>query len=269
MATSKATSTISYNTLAFLRERLDDWYRAHLIQAYMCIAHKGEDGDKDHIHLRIEPNKKLDVMDLTADLTEYVQGETKPRVVRPWRPSKEEDWILYVLHDPDYMRLKYGELPQGEKIPYEWTDIIASEGFDVETAYIRARQMLQHTPAFMVKRIAEGEKPLDMVSKGENVFTVNAIQRLMGTNDYQRTQEELAQWIRMYNELEQAIMAQGYDVVRDDDGHVILMTEWQGVAPRTQAVDCDIPEQWREGGSYASQEQASAVLDAARKDTED
>ena len=46
MATQKPISTISYNTEAFLKEKLESWLAEHLIQAYQYICHKGEDGDK-------------------------------------------------------------------------------------------------------------------------------------------------------------------------------------------------------------------------------
>ena len=95
MATQKPISSISYNTEAFLKEKLETWLSAHIIQSYQYICHKGEDGDKDHIHLRIEPNKKVDSMVFMEELREYVKGEDKPLGVRPFRPSKEEDWFFF------------------------------------------------------------------------------------------------------------------------------------------------------------------------------
>ena len=144
MATQKPISTISYNTEAFLKEKLDTWYQAHIIQAYMYICHKGEDGDKDHIHVRIEPNKRIDPMDLKEGLNEYQIGHDKPLTCRPFRPSVEEDWVLYAVHDEKYLKLKYGS-DKGEKIPYQWSDIKASEGYDVEVAYLRAKSKQEHT----------------------------------------------------------------------------------------------------------------------------
>ena len=43
MATQKPISTISYNSESFLKEKLDIWLSAHIIQAYQYIFHKGED----------------------------------------------------------------------------------------------------------------------------------------------------------------------------------------------------------------------------------
>ena len=94
MATQKPISTISYNTELFLKEKLDTWYEAHIIQSYQYICHKGEDGDKDHIHVRIEPNKRVDPMDLQVQLREFQIGKEKPLGCRPFRPSKEEDWFF-------------------------------------------------------------------------------------------------------------------------------------------------------------------------------
>ena len=108
MATQKPISTISYNSEPFLKEVLDSLFKAHIIQAYMYIKHKGEDGDKDHIHLRLEPNKKLDPMDIQTQLREFTPDNDLPLCCRPFRPSKEEDWFLYVVHDPIYLKLKYG-----------------------------------------------------------------------------------------------------------------------------------------------------------------
>ena len=182
--TSKPISTISYNTENFLVEKLETWRKSHIIQCYQYIVHKGEDGDKDHIHLRIEPNKKLDPMTLTDELLEYEKGKDKPLGCRPWRPSKEEDWILYAVHDEDYLKLKYGGGESKEKLPYKWQDIVVSEHYDMEVAFIRARQALEHTSANIASRIQEGEKPLNLLLEGENVHTVNGIVRALISNDY-------------------------------------------------------------------------------------
>lgn len=196
MATQKPISTISYNTEAFLREKLDAWYTAHIIQSYQYIKHKGEDGDKDHIHLRIEPNKKLDPMDLQEELREYQLGKDKPLGCRPFRPSKEEDWYLYAVHDADYLSLKYQGGEKGEKLPYEWTDIVVPADYDAEIAFIRAKASMRHTSSSMAARLQKGENPLSMVFEGENVYTLNALMRALSQNDYQRLQNDYLAAVR-------------------------------------------------------------------------
>lgn len=222
MATQKPISTISYNTEAFLKEKLDAWISAHIIQAYQYIKHKGEDGDKDHIHVRIEPNKKLDPMDLLEALREFQQGNDKPLGCRPFRPSKEEDWILYAVHDEQYLKLKYGGGEKGEKIPYKWQDIQVSEYYEMEIAYIRAKAHLEHTSVNMATRLQNGDNPLELILQGENVYTVNAIMRALSATDYQRVLDELTRERERLKSLIQAIENYGLVIEADDNGQPIL-----------------------------------------------
>ena len=166
MATQKPISTISYNTEPFLREKLNTWLDAHIIQAYQYILHKGEDGDKDHIHLRVEPNKKIDPMNLQEQLREFHLGSEKPLCCRPFRPSKEEDWFLYAVHDKDYLKLKYKGGEKGEKLPYKWQDIQVPEYYDLEIAFIRSKAYLEHSTVNIASRLQHGEKPLNTKLQG-------------------------------------------------------------------------------------------------------
>lgn len=212
MATKCPISTISYNTEAFLKEKLDQWVSAHLIQCYMYIKHKGEDGDKDHIHLRVEPNKSLDPMFLSDQLLEYQKGHEKPLGVRPWRNSKEEDWYLYSVHDDAYLSLKYGGGYKGEKLPYEYTDIIVSENYDLESAWIRAKIALKHSSPSIAKAIKDGEKPIDLIMRGEAPHTVNAINVALKENDYNRLANEYAKALVRIEQLEEYILGLGIDL---------------------------------------------------------
>ena len=205
MATQKPISTISYNTESFLKEKLEALYNAHIIQAYMYIKHKGEDGDKDHIHLRIEPNKRIDPMDLVDDLKEYEKGKEKPLGVRPFRPSKEEDWILYAIHDPDYLALKYGNDKDG-KIEYKWEDIQASEGYDVEIAFLRAKQALKHTSPSIISQIEGGKRALSLLKEGESPFVVNQVLRFLTESDYENLAAKYSVLSSEYDELVQIIV---------------------------------------------------------------
>lgn len=222
MATQKPISTISYNTEKFLREKLETWRKAHIIQSYQYICHKGEDGDKDHIHLRIEPNKKLDPMDLQEELREYQIGKDKPLGCRPFRPSVEEDWFLYVVHDAQYLKLKYGGGEKGEKLPYSWEAIKAPEDYDVEIAFIRAKSKLEHTSQKMATRLQNGANPLSLILEGENVYTVNAVMRALQTNDYMRLQDNLTKVSQRLDELIKAVHDYGLFIEADDEGHIKL-----------------------------------------------
>lgn len=223
MATRNPISTISYNTESFLREKLDTWVEQHLIQAYQYIKHKGEDGDKDHIHLRIEPNKTLDPMDLSDKLKEFVVGESLPRGCRPWRNAKEETWYLYAVHDPEFLKDEYGGGEKGEKIPYDWHDIQVSQGYDLEIAFIRAKASQKHTTPNMARRLQRGENPLNMVLQGENVYTVSALTRFLAGTDYDRLMKDYTELERDYNALVSAIVSKGFTIVNTDDGMVCLL----------------------------------------------
>jgi len=222
MATQKPISTISYNTEPFLKEKLETWLNAHIIQAYQYICHKGEDGDKDHIHLRLEPNKKLDPMDLIEQLREYQLGKDKPLGCRPFRPSKEEDWILYAVHDEQYLKLKYGGGEKGEKLPYKWQDIRVPEYYDMEIAYIRAKAHMEHTSVNMATRLQNGDNPLNLILQGENVYTVNALMHALSVTDYQRLQNEFNSVSLRLKTLIQAVEDYGLSIECDDSGNVVL-----------------------------------------------
>lgn len=210
MATQLPISTISYNTVDFLKKKLEQWYHEHLIRAYMFIFHKGEDGDKDHIHLRIEPNKRLDPMDLMDELCMEVDPNDRSKNLgcRPWRPSKEEDWFLYVVHDKKYLDFKYGGGERGEKLPYCWDEIQVAQFYDLEIAWIRAKAYLEHTSCNMVDKLMQGISPMSLIRQGENVHTVNALIQALSNNDYLRIAIELKSVKRL---IEQVGFTLGYE----------------------------------------------------------
>lgn len=222
MATQKPISTISYNSEAFLVEKLQNLYDAHIIQAWQFITHKGEDGDKDHIHLRIEPNKRIDPMELTEMFKEYEKGKDKPLGVRPWRQSKEEDWFLYAVHDSDYLSLKYGGGERGEKLPYDWKDINTSPDYDLETSWIRAKAAQKHSTVNIASQIQNGQNPVDLVFQGENPYTVMNILRLISGTDYSRLAAEYKKLYDDYQSLIDALNRDGLIVSRDENGRLII-----------------------------------------------
>lgn len=226
MATQKPISTISYNSEKFLKEKLDSWIKAHIIQAYQYICHKGEDGDKDHIHLRLEPNKRLDPMTLAEELREYEIGKKKPRGCRPFRPSKEEDWLLYAVHDKKYLKFKYGGGERGEKLPYKWQDIKVPDDYDIEIAFIRAKASLEHTSGNIASRMKKGDKPLSLILEGENVYTVNAIMHALQKNDYIRLQEDFCKIKGKYELLfdftNELLGKDKKQLVEDEEGHLMV-----------------------------------------------
>lgn len=222
MATQRPISTISYNTTSFFEEKCKELYDSHIIQNYMFINHKGEDGDKNHIHAYFEPNKRLDVMDLFDLFLEYVPTHKKPLACRPFRQSKEEDWILYAVHNEQYLKLKYGDFPKGEKIPYKWQDIICSPYFDVETCYIRALASLRHTSSSLVSRIQKGESLYNLALQGESIQNLNGIMSLMKYSDSARIYEQFNVLQHKYDLLCKALYEKGITFYFDEKGNLFF-----------------------------------------------
>lgn len=118
MRTSKAISTISYNSVNFLRLKLDELKNAGTISFWAFIKHKGEPksdeaGRKDHIHLYVQPSKMLQTDDLQKYLAEpnpdYHEGEDEKKRTLGcimFRASKFSDWYEYSIHDPSYLASK-------------------------------------------------------------------------------------------------------------------------------------------------------------------
>lgn len=219
MATQKPISTISYNTESFLKEKLDSLIDNHTIQAYQYIFHKGEDGDKDHIHLRVEPNKRLDPMDLGELFIEYKIGEKRPLKCLTWRPSKEEDWFLYVVHDSDYLKYKYGGGESKEKLPYDWKQIVVSDGYELETVFIRAKASLLHSNASIASRIEKGEKPLNLIKEGINPILINSISNAFYKAQYSEIMEAYQSVRYELDMIYDALEESGLTVNMDATGH--------------------------------------------------
>lgn len=112
MNTAKPISTISYNTRDFLLEVLNNLYKSKIISFYMFIEHKGEKDlttgliDRDHIHLYVEPNRKLNTMDLGELFVEPIPNGLPLKCIN-WVSSKSDDFILYNLHDKQYLLTKF------------------------------------------------------------------------------------------------------------------------------------------------------------------
>lgn len=121
MRTSKPISTISYNSDAFLTQKLEEMVKAHTISDWMFIHHIAEaDEAKDHTHLWIKPNKLVDSMAIQDYLREYDPTHPdKPLKCTDFRYSDTDDWILYGMHLEPYLKSK-GLERQYHYTPYDF-----------------------------------------------------------------------------------------------------------------------------------------------------
>lgn len=141
MQTCKAISTISYNSKEFLVSRLNLLVKMHIIDFYMFIEHIGEitftgEKEKDHIHLFIVPNHRINTAELDEQFIELDPNNIKPKKCISWSVSKSDDWILYALHDPNYLMSKM----EKRQIQYKYTDLKSSDYDDLERRYRIAYQ---------------------------------------------------------------------------------------------------------------------------------
>lgn len=140
MKTSKPISTISYNTDEFLRGMLDNLKKARRVEYWCYVKHNGEvqeDGtrEKDHKHVLIVPNGKIDTMDIGEMSLEMDPNNVKkPFRCIDFRSSKIDEWFLYCSHDPDYLRTKF----LVREFTYSMVDFVSSDEDETEVKWNRA-----------------------------------------------------------------------------------------------------------------------------------
>ena len=125
MKTSKSISTIHYIDENSLDFRLRPLVEKNKITFYAFIKHlKESDETKDHIHLFIVPNGKLDTDQLREEL-EFLDPKNPTQLIRsmPFQNSKFGDWYLYSLHDSAYLASKM----QSRKYHYKKDEIHTSD----------------------------------------------------------------------------------------------------------------------------------------------
>ena len=132
MRTTKPISTISFNTPDYLAHKLEELVKAKRLSFWAFISHLPEDdeaGNRDHIHVYIEPAKMLQTDDLKDELKEFDSAKPdKPRGCISFRSSKFADWYLYALHDKAYLASK----GQKRKYHYKHDDILSSDSDDLQ-----------------------------------------------------------------------------------------------------------------------------------------
>lgn len=73
------------------------------------ICHRAESSEKkDHIHFVLKPSKRIDTASLNKFFLEIDPNNALPlKPTSDWRPvSSMDDWLLYAVHDSDYLKSK-------------------------------------------------------------------------------------------------------------------------------------------------------------------
>lgn len=126
MKTSKKLSTISFNSIDFLENKLKELLQRHVIRSFFYISHHAEeDTKKDHIHVLIEPATTIETEQLKDLFNEPVKDRPlEPLGCLPWQTTKDfGDWYLYAIHDIDFLLDK----GQYKKYHYKKENVIASD----------------------------------------------------------------------------------------------------------------------------------------------
>ena len=185
MTTNKPFSTISYNTVSFLTHKLDSFVEDGYITFYAMYPHKGEGdegGKKDHIHLYIEPNKKVDTQALFTELeeidipfnefSELPLAEQKIHILKcmPARTSsgKFDHWYMYSQHNPQYLKSKNLE----KKFFYKAEDCITNDE-DYLNCLVQQIEPIPLTPYQAIREaITEGLAFHEFIGKGQIPITL-------------------------------------------------------------------------------------------------
>lgn len=148
--TTRALSSVSFNTVDFLRSVLTDLLNEGVITMYHFIKHYPEtDLTKEHFHLFISPSRRVDPVVIRRNFIEPIPGNDKPLGCLPFVVSKFPDWLLYSLHDSDYLASKN----KVRQHSYKLSDIFSSESDDyLRQEYYEARESL---PTSRLNRICD------------------------------------------------------------------------------------------------------------------
>ena len=165
MRTSKMISTISYNSIPFLKLKLDSLIKEHKIVFYMFIKHLPEEDElKEHIHLFIEPNTTIDTMSIQDLLKEYDPNHKLPLGCISFSKSQTDDWILYCQHYPPYLAFKN----QSRECIYQKSDFEYSDPDTFEAFYHHAFYESEFAERFVILNMLNDKNvaPHELVLSG-------------------------------------------------------------------------------------------------------
>lgn len=164
MNTSKPIATISYNSIPWLEDRLTELLRNRTISAWFFMPHKAEkDEKKDHIHVWLNPNKKLDTMALQDFLKEPVDGSTKPLGCIDFTSSKIDDAVLYYAHYKPYLAWK----GQSREYHYDWNEFHTSDPDFMDNAIYHALHCSEFAERLRIMNALDNSpEPAKLISSG-------------------------------------------------------------------------------------------------------
>lgn len=163
MASKKPSSTVSFNSDKYILSLLPSLVRDGLIDVYFSVRHYAEeDTKKDHWHILLVPSRPLDFNKVRCRFFEAVIGQSDLGCL-PFRPSKIHDWLLYSLHDSDYL-CKHGLVRLN---CYSVKDVVTNEPDYLTELYREAREtLLDNRLTLFVRQIRQGLSFGDILRSG-------------------------------------------------------------------------------------------------------
>lgn len=166
MRTSKPFSTISYNTKEFLEEKMNGYVQRGVISFWCAVKHFAEEDEtKEHFHLFVVPDGRVDTQQITNDMKEIDLSDPlkKPLGVMPWRSSKFGDWYMYSSHNTAYLTSK----GQKRKYHYSQGDFLSSDS-DYLNELIHTIDLSKiNKIQIVIDAIEHNESITDLLMKGQ------------------------------------------------------------------------------------------------------
>lgn len=139
--TSVVISNITWNTPEFFRRTSQELVANGILDWVHAVPHRPEsDEKKAHIHFVLKPAKSVDTVWLAMRYSEYQDGDPLPlKPTSDWRKvgaGRMRDWLLYSLHDEDYLAEKL----ERRQHHYTLKDCISTDEQSLEIAYKEAKR---------------------------------------------------------------------------------------------------------------------------------
>lgn len=169
MKTIKPIGTISYNTEGFLEKTLHELFNTGVIEDFRYIYHYGEGpGLKNHFHVMMFPNGRIDTFETRKRFEEPDLDSEKLLGCLPFRYSEPLNWILYVLHDKEYLKAHPREDDADDEenyYTYELCDIVTKFEDSLERDYRKALNIRNNATQKALKMASNGYRYYEILSE--------------------------------------------------------------------------------------------------------
>lgn len=126
MNTRRVISNITFNSLDFFGSVCDSLVSDNIVEWVYWIQHRPDTDDtKIHIHFVLQPSKTISTDSLRKRFLEVDINNSLPIMpLSKWYfTTSIDDWILYCLHDVDYLRFK----GLTRNVHYDYSDFHATD----------------------------------------------------------------------------------------------------------------------------------------------